>query len=158
LVGKIRFLPVPLVVFLVAGLHILFFFQMNTQKVYSSKYPYPPAVQNYVTACKWIRANTPADSVIASRKSTMAFLWADRKSLHYFDDVKYNRYMSYSPQFDQDTLDYYAREKIRFVILDAFSSDAYDKILPVIKNHPAMFKVLYATPQPQTYVIEVVRP
>lgn len=145
------------------GVTFMFFFafllSMNTNKIASVRKPYHPAVGNFIKACEWIRDNTPPDSLIATRKSSLSYIWADRKSLHYFDITSYSRYDNqYNIQFATNTLNYYDRNKVNYIVLDAFSSDAFNKILPLVQKNTPRFRVLYSTASPQNYVLQVMRP
>lgn len=145
---------IGIVYLIIFSFSLLYSFNMNLSAVYSSHNPYPPAIQNFINACEWIKSNTPQDAIIANRKNTLGYIWANRKSLAYFDGDKYTRYDNYSKQFEIDTIDYYKRNKIDYIILDAFSPDAYYKILPVIKNNMPSFVLRYKTSQPETYVLK----
>ena len=144
----------PLIIF---SFFLIFSSTMNTKEVYSAKHHYAPAVQHFIDACHWIDKNLPQNIIIANRKSTLAYIWAHRKSMHYFNDKLYTRYDPFSNKFEEDTLKYYKDNHIQYIILDAFSYDAYNKILPIIKNNMEEFKVIYATQKPQTYVLQVLR-
>lgn len=140
---------------IVASFMLLHSFSMNLPYVYIAKNPYQPAEAHFIRACEWIGENTDPKAVIATRKSTLSFIWASRKSMAYFDDGKYTRYDNFSPEFERDTLEYYKKNSVDYIILDAFSAEAYYKILPVIRNHSAVFKVRFVTPRPETYVLEL---
>lgn len=131
--------------------------ERNLQEVYLSKHHYSPAVANFIKACEWIKNNTPNNTYIATRKGVLSYIWANRKATHYYNVFHYNRYDKFSKAFEQDTLKFYKEKNIQYIILDAFSYDAYYKILPIVKNNPEKFKVEYRTAKPYTYVLKIKR-
>ena len=50
---------------------------------------------------------------------------------------------------------YYKNNNINYITLDSFSSCAYNKILPLVRNNPELFKVVYSPKQfnlPENYI------
>jgi hypothetical protein len=154
---KVRFAKPAHLTAAVLGLSFVFMFGMNTSAVYASKYPYSPQVLNFISACGWIKQNTPKETVIADRKSTLGFIWSGRKSMHFYNDSVYSRYSFGDPafsfqQFQTNTLNYYRSNRIEYVIIDTFS-EAYGVILPVVRNNPGLFTLATQFGRPQATLV-----
>ncbi|GEM_PF-4900394 len=142
---------------------LIFEFSMNTNAVYNAKNPFSPPIKDFVNACSWINKNTPKDAVIANRKSGLAYIWAGRKSIHFYNADKFDRYMIFSQNFDllafeKDTLEYYKNNKVKYVIIDAFLPDGYNRIVPVMQKNPKNFILIYReTSSPKGYPTLIVK-
>jgi hypothetical protein len=142
---------------------IIFEFSMNTKAVYNAKNPFTPAVKDFVTACTWINKNTPTDSVIANRKSGLGYIWAGRKSIHFYNPDNFSRYDLFGSSFDvqkfeSDTIEYYKNNKVKYVIIDAFLPDGYNRIVPVMQKNPKKFILIYrVSSSPQVYPTLIVK-
>ncbi|MDD5066884.1 MAG: hypothetical protein PHF84_07530 [bacterium] len=139
----------------VCGLMLASLLTINCKRVYQARNPYPPVLQFYIQSAEWVKKNVPSGALVSSRKSSLYYIWSDHKCIHYFDDLKYSRDDRWSRQFEADTLKYYQKNRIRYVVWDSFSSDAVDKILPIIQNHPDLFEVMYSPAQfniPENYI------
>lgn len=146
--------------FKVIILSILFFINLNSisSSIAMAKYGYAPDFQNFITACKWIKENTLPDDTIASRKGSLAYIWAgSRISIHYYSKKGgTSRYTKWTKELEDNTLKMYYDENVKYLILDSFSADAYYKIIPIIKHHPKCFKVIYRIGNKKfTYILEI---
>jgi len=151
---RIKFKKPELLVAAVMSFSLVFMFTLNTSAVYAGKYPYSPQIRDFISACDWIKKNTPEGTVIADRKSTLGFIWSGRKSMHFYNDTVYSRYSFGDPafsyqQFQTNMLNYYRSNRIDYVIIDTFS-EAYSVILPIVKNNLGLFTVeaRFGSPQP----------
>ena len=126
-------------------------------------------MRNFIQACHWIRDKTDGKVVSASRKSTLSYVWTENKSIHFYDTMQYNRYTMFpregEPPFDpakfeQLTLDYYEKNGVNYVILDAFrfSPETQYRIKPMLQRYiPARWEVVFFTPkkEPNTFVLKL---
>jgi hypothetical protein len=160
LAEKIRLDPNKIVVCVCSLLLVLNLSAQNS-RVVTAKYGESPEFKDYKVACEWVKKNTPEGSVLASRKSSLAYFWSGgRTCVHYYElDTGFTRYDRWSPKLESDTLKMYLKQKVDYVILDCFSSDAGDKILPIVQNHQNLFKIIDVVSQysrqGKTYVLEI---
>ncbi|MBU1076240.1 MAG: hypothetical protein KKH98_03035, partial [Spirochaetes bacterium] len=127
--------------------------------VVAAKSGFHPLFKDFISACKWIDTNTPKDSAIASRKSTLAYAWAGNKtSIHYFSQKGgATRYSAWSKKLEYNTLKMYYDDNINYLILDSFSPDAYQKVLPIIQHAPNAFQVIHRLGSNNrfTYILQI---
>lgn len=101
--------------------------------------------KNFYSCADWVRLNTPATAVVASRKPELFFLRAERKGFVY--------------PFSHDVEKVIAGLKqggARYCILDNFfwTNTTMRYLFPAIASHPELFRVVYSLRTPDTYVLE----
>jgi hypothetical protein len=109
---------------------------------------YTPDWESYFEAARWVKSNTPPESVVVCRKPYLFFLVSDRRSMGY--------------PFSADTgevLRSLEETRATHVAIDQFrwtrTSALY--LVPTVLAYPDRFDVVYATEQePQTFVMRFV--
>lgn len=106
-----------------------------------------PDWRNYYSCADWIRLNTPEDAIIMSRKAEMLYLRSKRKGFMYPFTHNVER-----------MIEIMKKEDVSYIVLDNFfwTKTTVRYLIPVIKSHPEMFKVVYALKKPDTYILEFV--
>jgi hypothetical protein len=100
--------------------------------------------QNYFTVIDWIRDNIPTDKVIIARKPEFVYLLSRHKSLTYPFSENHEEVQA-------------AIDKADYIIYDNF----YDMqiaqlwLLPVIRDQPERYSIVYRTAEPVFFLLEV---
>lgn len=106
-----------------------------------------PDWQSYFAACRWLQANTPPDSVVMSRKSTLTTIYSSRPSvlIPLIAPEEYPRFV------EENGVDY--------VIEDAFawSTQTGEYLRPALRAHPDLFELVASVGSPVTRVWKVKR-
>lgn len=105
---------------------------------------YHPAMFRYVEACFWIKNNTPENAIVVSRKDRLTYFWGKRRSFVY-------KFVPY-PEKIITQID---SMNAQFVIVDRFSKDTYDYLIPTIKKFQSRFELVFRTAEPETYVFKI---
>jgi len=110
---------------------------------------YTPDWTNFFAAAEWIRANTPADAIVASRSSYILYWKTHRKTVGY-------RFTENAEEVFKDLMDSGAR----YVLIDNFfwTGTTGRYLLPALQAHPDRFRIVWDAENPPTYVIELLRP
>ena len=145
---KLSFDAVKLIAFSI--LFCLPFVNLNnvTTQIYIAKNPYSPGYRVYLDVAEWAKRNLPPDSIVASRKNRIFYMHSGLKGICYWEH-KYGatRYDQWTKQLEEATLRMYLEQGVDYLVLDSFSGDAYNKILPIISNNQQFFEIYYVPAQ-----------
>jgi 4-amino-4-deoxy-L-arabinose transferase-like glycosyltransferase len=103
---------------------------------------YPPGWRNYYAAGLWLRANTPAGSVICCRKDYWLYVVADRPCMVY----PFKEPAEILASLEQQGVDYVVVDQLGFSSTPRF-------LVPAIQQYPERFEVVWQQPNPDTYVL-----
>ena len=106
-----------------------------------------PVWTNYIEAALWVRDNTDDDIFLCARKPRISYLLSHRKSrvFIYHDDPA---------AVVTDLLE----NEIDYIIIDRIRAETPQYLVPAINSRQDLFKICYTTDEPETYVIEVLKP
>lgn len=137
-IGKKEWLPY---LFLFVALPMIT--SVKNQSMMASQ-PFPPAYSNYFKLAETMQKQLPAGSVVSCRKPEL------------FDYFAPSHYASRYP-FTNDSkkmLSGLLERKVDFVILEQLGySSTVLYLLPVVQEHPDMFRVAAHLPNPDTYLL-----
>jgi len=106
---------------------------------------YDPAWRSFFTAAEWVKNNSPGNSIVVSRKPTLFYLGAGRKSF------------CYPFTADRDSM-LKSLAKADYVMVEPVSGTGQRFLIPVVQ--PLLdkkYKIIYAQGEPPTYVLQVVK-
>lgn len=120
---------------------------LEARKYYSQdKYSgYDPAWRSFFTAAEWVKNNTPENIIVVSRKPTLFYLKAERKTF------------CYPFTTNQDSL-LRAIERADLVMVEPVSGTGQRYLIPAVQ--PLLdkkYKIIYANGNPPTYVLQVIK-
>ncbi len=109
---------------------------------------YPANYKNYINIAKSLKANTPKNTVVCGRKPEILYYYSERPSCNYL----------YSSNTDEVLKDL-EKNKVSYVILEQLGYGSTARYLfPAIQANPARFKTLIQLKNPDTYLLEFVKP
>jgi hypothetical protein len=109
---------------------------------------YQPNWRKYFDVALWVKKNTPAGSVVATRKPELFHVFSDRFTVYYPYDLNQDSFMATMK-----------KNQVKYVVLDQLGfSSAGLYLYPVIKDHPQNFKLIYQEKDPDTYLFEFIAP
>ncbi|MEO0132566.1 MAG: hypothetical protein ABIK73_06550 [candidate division WOR-3 bacterium] len=122
--------------------------QLNNLILYlkGDKYAgYSPDWVRFFEAAEWIKANTPENSVVISRKPPFVYLVARRKGKIYpftFDREKVKSFL-----FDS---------KAKYILVDHFywTGTTPKYLIPVLQEYPDKYEILFISKPPETLVLK----
>jgi hypothetical protein len=103
--------------------------------------------QHYYQALRWLRQNSPSDSVILCRKPHQGYLLSGRKTLWIYDKAA-----------KMSVLQFLQHYRVRYLIVDRLGLGGRDETLSLLKAHPHLFSLIFATPAPRTYIFQYTQP
>ena len=106
---------------------------------------YDPAWRSFFTAAEWIKANTPEGSIVVSRKPSLFYLSAQRKTFCYPFTANRDSVLK-----EIDRADY--------VMVEPVSGTGQKYLIPAIQ--PLLdkrYKIIYAQGDPPTYVLQIIK-
>jgi hypothetical protein len=109
-----------------------------------SKADYPTNFKNYIEVAQWAKNNLPKGTPIACRKPGIFHTFYDGPSLSYPQVADQNEFMRLLVE-----------NKTYLIVVDqlGYSSTARF-VVPVVQNNPELFRVIYKTEKPETYLVE----
>jgi hypothetical protein len=116
--------------------------------------PYSPEYTHFLDTAFWARDSSPKDAYFAVRKPTTFYLLSNRYATSYGLEGS-NANLVWAESTEKKLLDQYKTKNIGYIVLDRFSSSAYQLIYPIIKNNPDKFTLVYTTKPPETYVFKL---
>jgi hypothetical protein len=101
---------------------------------------------NFYRCADWVRVNTPKDAIVVSRKPEPFYLRAHRRGFVYP--------FSTNPE---EVIDGLNKGEAQYCILDNFfwTGTTMHYLVPAIRKHPEMFRIVYSLTDPETYVLEI---
>jgi hypothetical protein len=109
---------------------------------------YQPNWRKYFNIGIWMKANTPAGSVVATRKPELFHIFSDRYTVYYPLELDQKRFMEVMK-----------KNQVKYVVLDQLGySSAGQYLYPVIQGNPKNFKLIYQEKDPDTYLFEFTAP
>ncbi len=106
-----------------------------------------PSFISFFRANEWIKANTPKNAVIISRKPTFTYLFADRTT-HVYRMIE-------NPAIIMSEIDSIGAD---YVLIDRISGTTQAYLIPAIQAYPHRFQLVHQTQEPATYVMKVLPP
>jgi len=103
---------------------------------------YPPAWRNYYAAGQWLRANTPADAVIACRKDYWLYIVSGRPCMVY----PFKEPEAVIASLEEQGVDFVVVEQLGFSSTPRF-------LVPAIQKYPERFAVVWQQPNPDTFIL-----
>ena len=106
---------------------------------------YDPAWRSFFTAAEWIKASTPENSIVVSRKPSLFYLSAKRKTFCYPFTTNRDSVLK-----EIDRADY--------VMVEPVSGTGQKYLIPAIQ--PLLdkkYKIIYAQGDPPTYVLQIIK-
>jgi hypothetical protein len=106
---------------------------------------YDPAWRSFFTAAEWIKASTPENSIVVSRKPSLFYLSAQRKTFCYPFTANRDSVLK-----EIDRADY--------VMVEPVSGTGQKYLIPAIQ--PLLdkkYKIIYAQGDPPTYVLQILK-
>jgi hypothetical protein len=106
---------------------------------------YDPAWRSFFTAAEWIKAGTPENSIVVSRKPSLFFLSAQRKAFCYPFTANRDSVLKVIDRAD-------------YVMVEPVSGTGQKYLIPAIQ--PLLdkkYKIIYAQGEPPTYVLQVIK-
>jgi hypothetical protein len=105
---------------------------------------FPASFENFFEANRWLNANAVDTSLVASRKSSISYLYSNLFSIQFPSTMDKSR-----------MLKTFNDRKVTHVIVDALGYASTGKnLVPVINSEPDKFKKVFETAEPVTYVFE----
>lgn len=98
----------------------------------------------FIEANKWIDENTPKNSILISRKPTLTYFYANRKTIRYL--------------YTKDAQKLYnklVQQRVDYVIVDRISWKTIKYLVPTINTYPDRFQFVYKTLAPENYVFKI---
>jgi branched-subunit amino acid transport protein AzlD len=109
---------------------------------------YNPNWKNYFDVAEWAKKNLPENSIVACRKPLL---------FHYFSGASTDYY-----PYDEDVdlfIENLAKTKAQYVVVDQLGFTSTSRYLvPAIQKKENLFEVIYATEEPQTYLLKFKAP
>jgi hypothetical protein len=104
---------------------------------------------NFYSCADWIRQNTPQSAIVVSRKAELVYLRAKREGMLYP--------YSHDPE---KVIEAIKTNHASYIIFDSFfwTGTTGRYLYPALLRHPEMYRIVYALRNPDTYVLEIVKP
>ncbi len=101
---------------------------------------------NFYRCADWVRVNTPHDAIVVSRKPELFYLRAQRRGYVY----------PFSTNTEK-VIDGLKNGGAHYCILDNFfwTGTTMHYLVPAVRNHPELFRIVYSLTDPETYVLEI---
>lgn len=113
--------------------------------------PYRQEERSFIQAVDWIKKNVSPKSIILSRRNNWVYA--------YTEGLRGVRLLRTSDTREHYT--YIINNKVDYIVIDQnkiYRDDARDYLLPLVRNYPDSFTMVYVNPQkPETYVYKVNR-
>lgn len=136
---KIKAQPSP---FLILLFLFLFIPQLKLLKA-SAESPMVPKYSNYFEVAQYVNHNLPAEAIVACRKPTLFYLYAQREVTKYRNEQDYTKLLNHL-----DTLG------TTHIVIDQLGYSSTGRYLvPAIQANPLKFRNIYQVPKPDTYLI-----
>lgn len=144
--------PAVMLLFLIAAANVSAGWNMIDSNLKAGKYHsqdkysgYDPAWRSFFAAAEWVKANTPENSIVVSRKPTLFYLGAERRSF------------CYPFTTNQDSI-LKSVDKADYVMVEPVSGTGQRFLIPAVQ--PLLdkkFKIIYAQGAPPTYGLKVLK-
>lgn len=109
---------------------------------------YPENWSTFFQAADWVKANTDPSAIVVCRKPTLFYLRAERRTFTYPFSTNSDSVLS---EIFHNHADY--------VFVDQVSNTTSRYLIPALQPYiPERFELVYATPEPTTYVFRVKPP
>lgn len=136
---KIKARPSP---FLILLFIFVFLPQVKLLKA-SAERPMVPKYSNYFEVAQYVNRSLPANAIVACRKPTLFYLYAQREVTKYRNEKDYTKLL--------DHLDTLGTTHIVIDQLGYSSTGRY--LVPAIQANPVKFRNIYQAPKPDTYLL-----
>ncbi len=93
---------------------------------------YPPPWRAFVQTAEWVRANTPEDAIVISRKPRLFYYFGRRRGEVYPFTTEENAVLSFLDDIGAD-----------YVSVAPLSATTYRYLVPVINNYPDRFQIVH---------------
>ncbi|MHB8158153.1 MAG: ArnT family glycosyltransferase [Desulfocucumaceae bacterium] len=106
---------------------------------------YDPAWRSFFTAAEWIKTNTPENSNVVSRKPSLFYLSAQRKTFCYPFTANRDSVLKVIDRAD-------------YIMVEPVSGTGQKYLIPAIQ--PLLdkkYKIIYAQGEPPTYVLQIIK-
>ncbi len=132
---------VPFVLSLLFAVHIPALYRMHRD----AKAPYPPSWQNYFRIARWIRENTPEETVTSCRKSGFFYLFSRRPTCVYL--------------FSEDNAKLIVdmvNKGVDYIVVDQLGYATTPKyLIPAIFQNPEFFESVLRLRKPDTFLFRI---
>jgi hypothetical protein len=109
-----------------------------------SKADYPSNFKNYINVAQWAKNNLPKGTPIACRKPGIFHTFYDGPALGYPQVPDQNEFMRLLIE-----------NKTFFIVIDQLGYSSTGRfVVPVVQNNPELFRVIYKTEKPESYLVE----
>jgi 4-amino-4-deoxy-L-arabinose transferase-like glycosyltransferase len=98
---------------------------------------YPPQIQNYLNAAKWIKNNTDKNAIIGSRKENTFYLFSERRG---YRTASY--WSKFDSKYEKRRLGDIEKKNVRYIIVDTFSNSIKTSYR-LIQKYPQRFKLIH---------------
>ena len=143
LLGNKKMLPVKIMLAFLLFAPLLYAFHLR--KLHQeSIVPFSNNYQHYFSMAKWIRKNTPEETVVVCRKQSHFYVYA-------------NRFVTGFPRTKDHSamLKRFADDRVDYIIVDALGySDVAEYLVPVLQQNPNYFQVLLVYEKPNSYLVK----
>ncbi|MEY2950214.1 MAG: hypothetical protein RLZZ248_1415 [Bacteroidota bacterium] len=109
-----------------------------------SKADYPPAFKNYLEVAKWSKFNLPNSAPVACRKPGIFHMFYDGPALGYPQVPDQNEFIRL---IEQNKTDYIVIDQLGYSSTARF-------VVPVVRDNPELFSIIYQTKKPETYLVQ----
>lgn len=92
----------------------------------------PGPFRHFILMHRWIKENLPQDGVIISRKPTVTYFYTNHKAIVYPFSSK-----------AEDIWQEAAKNKIKYILVDEFSSETYFYLLPFLSQYGNRLRILH---------------
>jgi len=124
---------------------------------------YEPPYQAFLDCAVWAKDNLPKESIVASRKERIFYIFSD--GLRGYKDFNNtdNRMLDKKPsreEYEKYKLDQFEQNNTDYIILDTFTSSSVQIIFPILQNYPDKFKMIKVIGDEKTgacYVFKVIK-
>ena len=101
---------------------------------------------NFYRCADWVRVNTPNNAIVVSRKPELFYLRAQRRGYVYPFSTN-----------AEEVIGGLNKGEAQYCILDNFfwTGTTRHYLVPAIRKHPEMFRIVYSLTDPETYVLEI---
>ena len=107
----------------------------------------PTNYVNYFEIAKWVKKNTPKETIVSARKPDMFVYYADRLCIGDKPSLD-----------DKEVLDFFRKNKVDYVVIEQLGFSSTGKYLvPAIQKNQDKFDVVLQLPNPDTYLLKFKR-
>lgn len=99
---------------------------------------------NYFEVAKWVKKNTPPNTIISARKPDMFIYYADRLCVGDKPSLD-----------DKEVMDFFRKNKVDYVVIEQLGFGSTGKyLIPAVQKNMDKFEIVLQLPNPDTYLLK----